>query len=103
MKHLLPLAIASLLAATVSGPVAPDGTEAQCDLPREFHVRNRGGSDGAGLCVFASIKHAAIWQDVGPLKNIFEWMFTRPGGGWPEKVDQVNTQISALPVLSASC
>jgi len=76
-------------AATVRGPVAVDGTEVQLDLPRELHVRNRGGSDGAGLCVFASIKHAALWQSAEPLERIFEYMFTRPGGGWPAKVDQV--------------
>lgn len=73
--------------------VAPDGTEIQCDLPVDLQVRNRGGSDGAGLCVFASLKHAAVWQNVEALESIFEWMFTHPGGGWPEKVDQVIGQI----------
>jgi hypothetical protein len=81
-------------AASVNGPVAPDGTEAACDLPRELQVRNRGGSDGAGLCVFASIKHSAVWQDVDALKNIFEYMFRRPGGGYPEKVDRVIADIA---------
>lgn len=76
-------------AATVGGNVAPDGTEVNCDLPRELHVKNRGGSDGAGLCVFASIKHSAMWQRVPPLEGIFEYMFTRPGGGYPSKVDKV--------------
>lgn len=75
--------------ANVTGPVQTDGTEVQLDLPQEFHLRNRGGSDGAGLCVFASIKHAAIWQSVHPLDHIFEFMFSRPGGGWPEKVDKM--------------
>ncbi|MEI7685257.1 MAG: hypothetical protein WCL32_09535 [Planctomycetota bacterium] len=75
--------------ATVGGPVAPDGVEVQNDFPREFHIRNRGGSDGAGLCVFASLQQSAKWQDVEPLTGVFEWMKTRPGGGWPEKVDRV--------------
>jgi len=77
------------LAASVNGPTAPDRAEVQNDLPAEFHVRNRGGSDGAGLCVFASLKHSAIYQEVTPLKEIFEFMFTRPGGGYPDKVDKV--------------
>lgn len=93
MRSTPPLVVSLFLGAIVNGPVAPDGTEAHCDLPRELHVRNRGGSDGAGLCVFASIKHAALWQNVEPLEAIFEYMFTRPGGGWPEKVDAV---ISAI-------
>ena len=91
MTRLLPLLLALPLtgAAVTREPVAPDGTEAHIDLPRELHVKNRGGSDGAGLCVFASIKHAALWQNVEPLEAIFEFMFTRPGGGWPEKVDRI--------------
>lgn len=80
-------------AATVGGPVAPGGAEVQIDLPQQFHLRNRGGSDGAGLCVFASLKHAAVWQDVDALTNIFEWMFRHPGGGYPDKVDRVIAQI----------
>jgi hypothetical protein len=88
MRYLLAAAL-PLVAALVAGPVAPDGTEVQNDLPRPFHVRNRGGSDGAGLCVFASLQQSACWQDVEPLTGIFEWMTTKPGGGWPEKVDRV--------------
>ncbi len=79
----------SVLGATVNGPVAPDGEEVQNDLPKEFHIRNRGGSDGAGLCVFASLNHSAIWQEVTPLKQIFEYMWTQPGGGYPDKVDKI--------------
>ena len=53
----------SVFGASVNGPVAPDGEEVQNDLPKEFpHIRNRGGSDGKGLCVFASLNHSAIWQ-----------------------------------------
>ena len=91
---LLALALAApAIAATVGGPVAPDGTEVQCDLPEQYHIRNRGGSDGAGLCVFASIEHAAIWQDVPEIQGIFEWMWRHPGGGWPEKVTRVINQM----------
>lgn len=77
----------------LGGNVAPDGREIDCDLPLRCRVKNRGGSDGAGLCVFASIKHSAVWQHVETLEQIFEWMFNHPGGGWPEKVDAVIKQI----------
>lgn len=79
--------------AQIGGSRSPRGDDIHNDLPREMHIKNRGGSDGAGLCVFASIKHSALWQDVEPLSQIFEWMFTRPGGGWPQKVDRVIEQI----------
>ncbi len=78
-----------LLGASVGGPLGPGGVEVQNDMPREMHLRNRGGSDGAGLCVFASIQHSALWQDVPQLAHIFEWMQKKPGGGWPDKVDRM--------------
>jgi hypothetical protein len=62
--------------------------EVQCPLPPEFHIRNKGGIDGAGLCVWASINHAAYWQNVEKLKGIFEYMRTQPGGGWYQKVEK---------------
>ncbi len=73
----------------VGGSLSPDGAEVQIDLPAKFHLQNRGGSDGKGLCVFASLKHASIWQYVPATENVFEYMFTQPGGGWPAKVDKV--------------
>jgi hypothetical protein len=78
--------------ASIGGPVAPDGTEVQCDLPNDLHVRNRGGSDGAGLCVFASLRHAGLWQNEPVFAGLFEWMFRQPGGGYPEKVDRMIEQ-----------
>jgi hypothetical protein len=78
----------------VGGPQNPDGTELQDDLPTRLQLKNRGGSDGAGLCVFASLEHAGRWQDVPPIDGIFEWMRTKPGGGWPEKVDAMIAQLS---------
>lgn len=62
--------------------------EAQCPLPKQFHIKNRGGIDGAGLCVWATINHAAHWQNINELKTIFEYMGKQPGGGWPGKVDK---------------
>lgn len=69
-------------------PLAPDGTEVQIDLPSQFHLKNRGGSDGAGLCVWCSLQHAAIWQDVRPFQDVFKWHWKYPGGGWPDRVDK---------------
>lgn len=75
--------------ARVAGPLLEDGTEVDLDLPARLHVRNRGGSDGAGLCVFASMRHSGLWADEPVFMALFEWMFTRPGGGYPEKVDRM--------------
>lgn len=74
------------------GPISPDGKKATVDLPTNRHIRNVGGSDGAGLCVFTSIQMAADWQNVRELDGFREWMRRRPGGGWPEKVDQMLKQ-----------
>lgn len=73
--------------ATIGGNVAPDGTEIQIDLPGDLHVKNRGGSDGAGLCVFASMHHSGVWSDEPVFDQIFEFMFRRPGGSHPAKTD----------------
>ena len=80
--------------ALVGGPRHPDGTEADVDLPERFHIRNRGGSDGAGLCVFASMSHSGTWAEEPVFKAAFEHMFRYPGGGWPEKVDKVVERIA---------
>lgn len=81
--------------ATVGGPVHPDGTEILCDLPGNLHLRNKGGSDGAGLCVFTSIEHSAHWQNVEALKGFRDWMTRFPGGGYPSKVDLMVKRICA--------
>lgn len=78
--------------AKIGGRTGPDGTELQCDLPGDLHKKNVGGSDGAGLCVFTSIGHAAVWQNVDQLKDFQAWMRRRPGGGYPSKVDAMIRQ-----------
>jgi hypothetical protein len=81
--------------ASVGGKIAPDkATEIQVDLPGSLHMQNTGGSDGAGLCVFTSISHAARWQHVELLENFRDWMKRYPGGSWPEKTAQKIKQIA---------
>ena len=72
------------------GPVGPDGkTEVACDLPIELRMKNVGGRDGAGLCVFTSINHSANWQNESRLFDLQKKMRSEAGGGWPEKVDKM--------------
>lgn len=83
-----------VVAAQVGGTIAPDAkTEINCDLPASQHMKNVGGSDGAGLCVFTSIAHSARWQNVRVLEDFRDWMRRYPGGGYPEKVKAKITQI----------
>lgn len=70
-----------------STPAGPGGVRATVDLPRDRHMKNVGGSDGLGLCVFTSIRHSADWQNLIDLLEYRRWMESRPGGGYPSKVD----------------
>jgi hypothetical protein len=75
---------------SIGGGVGPDGkTEVACDLPSDLLFHNVGGRDGAGLCVFASISYAALWQNEPKLTGLFKAMKKERGGGWPEKVDRM--------------
>jgi hypothetical protein len=78
--------------ARVGGDEAPDGTPVQVDLPEDLRMHNTGGWDGAGLCVFTSLNHAAIWQDVDSLRDFQKWMKSKLGGGYPEKLAAMVTQ-----------
>lgn len=69
------------------------GKEVAIDLPEGQRVRNTAGTDGAGMCVFASMDMAARWQNVRPLVGIMARLArTERGGGWPEKVDRIVKQ-----------
>ena len=81
--------------ASVGGNTAPDGRQIHCDLPASEMLRNKGGSDKAGLCVFTSIEHSARWQNVPQLVGFRDWMTKYPGGGYPEKVAAKIKQICA--------
>lgn len=83
--------------AKVGNSVAPDGkTEINCDLPGDLHRKNT-ASKGLGLCVFTSIHHAAMWQDVKALQEFPRWVTEKgiPGGSYPEKTAKLIKQICA--------
>lgn len=56
-------------------------------VPPTYAIRNVGGRDGAGLCVFTSINWAALMQGEQRLARFQAQMRAELGGGWPEKVD----------------
>lgn len=83
-----------LYSANVNGSVSNDGTHAQCDFPIELHRRNT-ESKGLGLCVFTSIHHSAIWQNVPALQEFPKWVRDKgiAGGSDPKKTEQLIKQI----------
>lgn len=84
------------LSPKVGGETSPDGTvEIAADLPARLHLKNIGGSDGAGLCVFTSLSHSALWQGIAVLCDFRDWMHKYPGGGYPQKVSAKIKQICA--------
>ncbi len=72
-----------------NSPYASDGTAVDAWLPAGLHMKNVGGSDGAGLCVFTSIEMVARATNIRTLFGFQDWMKKRPGGGWPEKVNDM--------------
>lgn len=106
----------------VGGKIAPDGkSEIACDLPETQMLRNKGGSDGAGLCVFTSCEHSSRWQAIPALAGFRDWMTRFPGGANPPKLKakieqickergvpvpdyiQLQGRAEILPVLKAAC
>lgn len=93
---LLLLALPAAGSAVVAGKLAPDGrTEIVIDLPESQHLKNKGGSDRAGLCVFTSVEHSARWSECSTLIGFRDWMTAYPGGGWPQKLTEKIKAISA--------
>ena len=74
--------------AIANGPVH-DGVEVSTDLPMSLRVRNTRGVDGLGLCVWASTQMMANNLNVDELDDLFGYMQTQKGGGWPERVDEI--------------
>lgn len=88
-------------AANVGGPVHADGTEIACHLPDALHQKNTGGSDGAGLCVYASARHSGRYQGDPLFEKIFDWMRKHPGGSYPSKFKRTLEQCAretGLPI-----
>ena len=83
---LLALASVGLAIDTVDKPIAPDGTKAIIDLPATQHMRNVGGSDGAGLCVYTAVTMAARWGNERSMYDLRKFAEGRPGGSYPEKL-----------------
>lgn len=78
-----------------------DGVSIDCPLPPDFHTKNVGGSDRAGLCVFCSMKHSGYWCLEPVFMGLFDYMKNFPGGGYPEKVTKMVEQYArekGLPV-----
>ena len=73
-------------------PRLPDGTEVDCDLPAVRHMKNVGGSDGAGLCVGTANQNMFDWHHVVgycDLKNGYQSYLRKfPGGSWKDKASQ---------------
>lgn len=84
------------------------GERASAPIPPSMHVRNEGGSDGAGLCVVSSILANGLYQQVPSLnvpnakgeagKGSQLWRAAKaaPGGYYPEKLARL---IQSDPVL----
>lgn len=72
------------------GRTSPDGSEEiQIDLPGTQQMKNTGGKDGAGLCVFTSIEHSGRWQNVDSILGLQTKMTKEQGGGYPSKVEKM--------------
>lgn len=106
MRCLTPFLLFFMVTSASAGPFVADGNLREgeaiaCDLPVAEHLRNATGRDGLGLCVFTSIEHAARWANEPALIGFRDFMTQRPGGGWPEKVEETIPQFAAskgLPV-----
>ena len=92
---LFALVLACPLYGIDAGTRENHGEAVTVDLPDSQHLRNTGGSDGKGLCVFTSIDHAARYQNEKALIGFRDFMASHPGGGWPQKVDQFIPRMAA--------
>lgn len=81
-----------LVGASVGGPVTPEGVPIVCQLPGHLHQKNKGGSDGSGLCVYASARHSGLWQNCPQFEGLFNWMTAHPGGSYPSKFQRTLEQ-----------
>lgn len=77
---------ASIERPTPGGQSGPGNVVAAIDLDESLRRKNRGGSDGAGLCVYTSVEHAAKWQGCDSYRDLQAWASRRPGGSYPRKL-----------------
>lgn len=87
--------------AKVGGRIAPDGTEINLDLPGSQHLRNKAGTDRAGVCTFTSAEHSGQWQGIDALIGLRDWRTKFRGGGTPTIMDEAIKQYAKernLPV-----
>lgn len=78
-----------------SGPIAPDGTEAIVDLPKELHQRNT-TSRGQGCCTWKSLSMSAEWQNVPAYRDAWKYIQEHqiPGGASPGDFNRHLPQIA---------
>lgn len=69
-----------------SGDLPKAGPAASADFPKDMVVKNRGGSDGAGIPVSACLETVARKLGIKELDGFTNFSAERPGGQWPEKV-----------------
>jgi hypothetical protein len=74
------------------------GTTASANIKPSHHIQNEGGSDGAGLCVVASMVIAGAHHGVGDLPSLKGsdlWRAAKqaPGGYYPEKFQRLITKL----------
>ncbi len=91
LAFLLSLCLFQIEGSSVEGGrTSPDGREEiQIDLPGAEHMKNTGGRDGAGLCVFTSVEHAGRWQNVESIRGFQTKMTKELGGGYPSKLEKM--------------
>ena len=74
-----------------------NGHAADAPIPPEQHIRNEGGSDGAGLCVISSLIINGHWQEVPGLTlasaPTSAAAKARPGGYSPDKLERLLSEV----------
>lgn len=74
--------------ATADGP-EHNGLQVQTELASRMHLKNKVGTDGAGLCVFTAVTNSSEYVNCDELRGLRDFMTKFPGGGYPEKLDKV--------------
>lgn len=74
------------------------GIKANAPIPTNLHIRNEGGSDGAGLCVISSILANGRYQHVPGLEggkdsNLWRTAKGRRGGYGPDKLANLVNEV----------